>query len=592
MGSYSDEEDNRRIYLVSSALSPEEYRYYPHWFAELVPPGHLTLTLDDMLVFADRFGIAEQDKWKIFDTFESPLSTLEKGEFYAFVRLIGHVMNGKAPSRALVFQQAPVPKIIQESAVVLQSDVTTPSSASQRSSLTLPASTTPSTSNPPSGLPVSPVLDGTRVNPFRRHHEQKSRESYESRKSAESMTRTVSVETPETRMGSTDKTSNDIQAVDAFTQMLLGEISDATPRKSSESAVSDHSSIYQVGISETKQNDPIFEMSDVDESSSSSEEDEDDEAVDEESTSTAKNMTPDDSISLGSIGKLDFQQPTIHTIQSQHYLVMPKELEINPPPRKSLETDHSKRPAPPPPRPRKGGYGSQSSVSPSNPVVTATMTPSSEPSTVPLTSVGSSRSSSSSSLPKSLSAPAPPISHTDKRKSSVGGISPSLSSTPSFNSSQRSSSTPDVSAPAHATTFSDVDFDAAFDGQQLFPAVASPPDTRANAPQTALASQKSHVPPPPPPSRRKVSHTRDQSIASAQTTRGHRPHPHPQPHPPPPPPPSTASHSLSNSTSGTTTSPSSKAASVDDSAVPDLLADLTALQREVDALREQHLRDT
>ncbi|KAK9341245.1 hypothetical protein V1521DRAFT_198525 [Lipomyces starkeyi] len=361
MGSYSDEEDNRRIYLVSSALSPEEYRYYPHWFAELVPPAHLTLTLDDMLVFADRFGIAEQDKWKIFDTFESPLSTLEKGEFYAFVRLIGHVMNGKAPSRALVFQQAPVPKIIQKSAVVLQSDVTTSPSASQRSSLTLPASTAPSPSNPPSGLAVSPVLDGTRVNPFRRHHEQKSRESYESRKSAESMTQTVSAETPETRRGSTDKTSNDVQAVDAFTQMLLGEVSDTTPRKSSESALSDHSSIYQVGISETKHNDPIFEMSDVDESSSSS-----DEAVDEESTSTAKYMTPDDSISLGSIGKLDFQQPTIHTIQSQHYLVMPKELELNPPLRKSLETDHSKRPAPPPPRPRKGGYGAQSSHSTSH----------------------------------------------------------------------------------------------------------------------------------------------------------------------------------------------------------------------------------
>ncbi|KAK9389624.1 hypothetical protein V1515DRAFT_584456 [Lipomyces mesembrius] len=585
MGSYSDEEDNRRIYLVSSALSPEEYRYYPHWFAELVPPGHLTLTLDDMLVFADRFGIAEQDKWKIFDTFESPLSTLEKGEFYAFVRLIGHVMDGKAPSRALVFQQAPVPKIIQEAAVALQSDVTMSPSASQRSSLTLPASTAPSPSNPPSGLPVSPVPDGTRVNPFRRHHEQKSRQSHESRKSAESMTRTVSAETPETRSSSTDKASNDIQAVDAFTQMLLGEVSDAIPRKSSESAVSDHSSLYQVGISETKQNDPIFEMSD--ESSSSSSEDEDDEAVDEESTSTAKNMTPDDSISLGSIGKLDFQQPTIHTIQSQHYLVMPKELELNPPPRKSLETDHSKRPAPPPPRPRKGGYGAQSSVSVSNPVVTATMTPSSEPSTVPLSSVGSSRSLSSSSLPKSLSAPGPPISHADKRKSSVGGLSPSLSSTPSFNSSQKSSSTPDVSAPAHAT-FSDVEFNAAFDGQQLFPAVGSPPDTRANAPQTALPSQKSHVPPPPPPSRRKVSHAKYQSIASAHTTRGHRPHPQPHP-PPPPPPPSAASHSLSNSTSGTTSAPSSQAASVDDSAVPDLLADLTALQREVDALREQHL---
>ncbi|KAK9375395.1 uncharacterized protein V1513DRAFT_33117 [Lipomyces chichibuensis] len=357
MGSYSDEEDNRRIYLVSSALSPEEYRYYPHWFAELVTPGHLTLTLDDMLVFADRFGIAEQDKWKIFDIFESPLSTLEKGEFYAFVRLIGHVLNGKAPSRALVFQQAIVPKIIQESAVVLQSDITTSPSASQRSSLTLPASTAPSTSNPPSGLPVSPVLDGTRVNPFRRHHEPKSRQSHESRKSAESMTRTVSADTREARRGSTDRTSNDIQAVDAFTQMLLGDISDATLRKSSESAVSDHSSVYQVGISETKQNDPIFEMSDVDESSSSSEEDDDDEVVDEDSTSTAKNMTPDDSISLGSIGKHDFQQPTIHTIQSQHYLVMPKELELNPPPRKSLEADHSKRPAPPPPRPRKGGYG-------------------------------------------------------------------------------------------------------------------------------------------------------------------------------------------------------------------------------------------
>ncbi|KAK9433803.1 hypothetical protein V1505DRAFT_362183 [Lipomyces doorenjongii] len=583
MGSYSDEEDNRRIYLVSSALSPEEYRYYPHWFAELVPPGHLTLTLDDMLVFADRFGIAEQDKWQIFDTFESPLSTLEKGEFYAFVRLIGHVMNGKAPSRALVFQQAPVPKIIHEPAVALQSDVTTSPPASQRSSLTLPASTAPSPPNP--GFPVSPVPDGTRVNPFRRHHEQKNRQSHESRKSAEIMTRTVSAETPETRRRSTDKTSNDIQAVDAFTQMLLGEISDATPRKSSESALSDHSSLYQVGISENKQNDPIFEMSH--ESSSSSSEDDDDEAVDEESTSTAKNMTPDDSISLGSISKFDFQQPTIQTIQSQHYLVMPKDLELNPPPRKSLETDHSKRPAPPPPRPRKGGYGAQSAVSVSNPVVTATMTPSSEPSTVPLSSVGSSRSSSSSSLRKSLSAQAPPISHADKRKSSVGGLSPSLSSTPSFNSSQKSSSTPDVSAPAHAT-FSDVEFNAAFDGQQLFPAVGSPPDTRANAPQTAVPSQKSHVPPPPPPSRRKVSHARDQSIASAHTTRGHRSHPQP---PPPPPPLAAASHSL-NSTSGTPSAPSSQAASVDDSAVPDLLADLTALQREVDALREQHLRDS
>ncbi|KAJ8100467.1 hypothetical protein POJ06DRAFT_275553 [Lipomyces tetrasporus] len=585
MGSYSDEEDNRRIYLVSSALSPEEYRHYPKWFAELVPPGHLTLTLDDMLVFADRFSVTEQDKWKIFDVFESPLSTLEKGEFYAFVRLIGHVLNGKTPSRALVFQQAPVAKILQEPVIVSQPDVTVSPSASQRSSLTVPPSTIPSPSNTGMGLPISSVLDGARVNPFRRHPDRKNRGSSESRNSAESMTRITSAEKSEMKPSArgTEQSANDIHAVDAFTQMLLGQNSDATPRKSSDSAVSDRSTLNQIVIAEIKQDDPVFDMSDIESSSSSSEVDED-EAIDEESTSTAKNTTMDDSISLAGLGMSDAQQPSLHTIESQHYLVMPKERQSNPTPRKSLEADYSKRPAPPPPRPRKGAHGAQSSVSLSSPVVITSPATSSEPITAPLTLFSSSRSSSSSSLPKSLSAPGPPpplISQTENKRTASGGVSPSWSSTSSFASTRQSSSTSDV--PAHATV-DDVDFEAAFDEQHLFPAVGSPPETRVNPPQTAPPSQKSHVPPPPPPSRRRVGHSRDQST-SAATTQGHYPHPPP----PPPPPPSATLHYLNNRTSATTTIPSSNAASVDESAVPDLLADLTALQREVDAVRAQHM---
>ncbi|KAK9241243.1 hypothetical protein V1525DRAFT_429000 [Lipomyces kononenkoae] len=583
MGSYSADEDSRRIYLVSSALSPEEYRYYPHWFAELVPPGHLTLTLDDMLVFCDRFGITEQDKWKIFDIFESPLSTLEKGEFYAFMRLVGHVMNGKEPSRSLVFEQAPVPKIVQEAEVALHSDGTMSSSASQEPSLTLPASSGASPARDPSDVPVSPVLDGSRVNPFRRHQEQKSRPSQEISSSSEPSTPMVSAEMalPDARTISKDTPSLDVQAVDAFTKMLRGESSDATPRKSSDSSTPDRSN--RAGSSEIKQDIPVSDATDIEESSSSlsSEADDDDDAVDEDSTSTAKNITPDDSISLLSPDKLDSRQPAVHSVQSQHYTVIPKEIELNAMPRKSLETDYSKRPAPPPPPPRKSG------ASFSHPIV-ATATATSDVRTVHLPSLGSSRSSSSSSLPKSISKPAPGISPTDNnRKFSASARSLSPSST--LHPSHQSDASHEVSGTAQSSVHSHVDFDAAFDEQKLFAAVGSPPIARVNGPQTAASSQKSHAPPPPPPSRRRVSHPTDQSIPPSPTTQGHRPPPHPIPPLPSAP---GSSHSAGKNTTATaTTSSSSKTVVVDDSAVPDLLADLTALQREVDALREHHLQD-
>ncbi|KAK9368768.1 hypothetical protein V1509DRAFT_664183 [Lipomyces kononenkoae] len=582
MGSYDADEDGRRIYLVSSALSPEEYRYYPHWFAQLVPPGHLTLTLDDMLVFCDRFGIAEQDKWKIFDIFESPLSTLEKGEFYAFLRLVGHVMNGKAPSRSLAFQQAPVPRVVQDAevAVALQSDITNSPTASQRPSLTLPASSGPSPVHTSSDPPVSPVVDGSRVNPFRRYHEQ-SRRSQESPRSTDSSTPIASSEIslPNARK-SKETVLQDVQAVDAFTQMLLGEVGDAAPRKSSDFAVTNLSN--QAGSSEIKQEDPVVDMSDIEEPSSSlSSEADDDDAIYEESTSTAKIITPDDSISLVAPDKLDLQHPAVPSLQSQP--VVPKETDLHPPPRKSLETDYSKRPAPPPPRPRKSGYG----VNVSHPIVATTMTQSSEPSTVHLSSVGSSRSSSSSSLPTSISKPVPLIPQTENNRKSPASVR-SLSLSSALNSpGHHSSSSHDVSTPA-TSVVTDVDFDAAFDGQQLFPAVGSPPNTRFNVPPTVVSSQKSHAPPPPPPSRRRVSQAKDQSIgpSSTTTTRGHRPPPHPNPPVPP-----ASSSSLGTSTTATPTTSSSKAVAVDDSAVPDLLADLTALQRELDELREHHLQD-
>ncbi|KAK9467773.1 hypothetical protein V1512DRAFT_260035 [Lipomyces arxii] len=623
---YNDDEDTRRVYLVNAALSPDEYRIYPKWFAELMPSGHLTLTLDDVLVFADRFGINEQDKWKIFDVFENPLSTLEKGEFYAFMRLIGHVINGQSPSRDLVFQQAPIPKIIH-------------SSQPTTDSITSPHGTPHAGFSASSPISASPSTEGSRANPFRRFEKERTpsihRSSFESltshdsgRKSSESMIRS----------NSSEPNSTDVQAVDAFAQLMLSGHTDVSPLNSVVPAAIE---LPQSGIEKRVKfqtpaeeiAEPTFGMSDE----SPSTDDDDEEFFDSSRYRAAEDFVKTKAVPTVTVADPDLALPKLHTIHSQHYLVMPNVAEPEPElaveaavlssqlidpvepiapivsvapiepalPVGPLSSESSKpvegfkssepehRRAPPPPPPRKSHQQATSNE--------------------PLTNNRS---------PIRSAPPAPAMSRTESaRKTSIQ--SESLSSTPqpvvhpaSIEPSKPHTNTtvpvPSV-APAPAS-IDDIDFDAAFD-QPLYDAITSPklsdvkvastpsppvplnPVSTSPVPRVLSVSpsaapvapvpvpsvsvsavtptSKSSVPPPPPPSRRKVAHTREVNVSTTSSRH----------HPPPPPPP--ASHLAHEATSSVTTPQSTAPSS--DSQVSDLLADLSALQKEVDALRAQQL---
>ncbi|KAK9446936.1 uncharacterized protein V1518DRAFT_422511 [Limtongia smithiae] len=631
-----DDADTRRIYLVSAALSPEEYRVYPRWFAELVPPGHLTLTLDDMMLFADRFGITEQDKWKIFDVFESPLMTLEKGEFYAFVRLICHVMNGESPSRALAFQQAPVPTAITADPVVKYSAVAPPDSDSssqaptRRSSSYTPGvspatgpvqvperssplasqsapgagsvpklsiSTTPSTgTSPGASAPTSLSSPVVAVgNPFRRHGDAVSSTSRRTSSDSTKTTRSAS--------GSAMLPSSDSQAVDAFTQMLLGAPANAsasgvlTPRTASDSSVhsrhsGEHASSQTMLMQSTSGSDTLTAIKghvqfddirdeDDDDDDGDDEEDDDDDRDDDENdddndsaqASASPELTTKSTSAVPTtpvLASSGFQQATLHTIKSQHYLFMPKDPTAFPPPpptpRKSSDVESSaRRVPPPPPQPRRAGGVGSTQILPT-PAHASSTTPTQPP------------TSTTASTP----APVPHRSLSGHRQ-----------------------------APHH--TASNIDFDNAFKGPMFDAAVSGPhpngtiavpappppppppppPASNSSTPITPVAPHTSEPPPvpppsagraapPPPPSRRKVGHGKSDSISSAAVISEF---PHHLSLPPPPP----ASHQQPPALSVPSSGP---ADAIDESGVPDLLADLSALQREIDAVRKQHSRDS
>ncbi|KAK9461769.1 uncharacterized protein V1516DRAFT_672912 [Lipomyces oligophaga] len=568
MDSFSDEEDNRRVYLVSAALSSNEYRVYPKWFTELVPSGHLTLTLDDMLVFADRFGISEQDKWKIFDVFESPLSTLEKGEFFAFMRLIGHVVAGHEPSRELVFQQAPVPKIISDGPSKPPVDiepVATPSLTTQSSFSDPNSQSSPNASQSEPFLSTSPAS----ANPFRR-----SLDTSRSPSNAPSMERKVS--------GSDPQVTNDQQAFDAFTSLLLGQ--DTGLRKSSESnrekkseASGSQSVSFSIDEPQSIESYPTaIEIEDDDDSSSSASNEDPTYSTEpaDYTPSTPKlvigdvsNAPVDDSPS--SSDDAFKRHLSIHTVKSQHYLVMPthtnvpdsKETGLKEPGRALGESSekYSRRPVPPPPPPRKSG-GAQANM-------------------------------------------ATPVS------GEIFG--------------RRSGESPQTHNIKQA--FSQNEFDAAFD-EPLFNASVSSPALQSviTAPVVVAAGQESISlkgsqtinsersghgprPPPPPPTRRK-GHARESSLGAvsnaATTSAAIIPH---TSRPPPPPP----AHTLSSTQLESASAPISKLSSEilpeknipedvsesfisktdKDDAVPDLLADLSMLQEQVDRMRMQHIED-
>ncbi|ANB14036.1 Scd5p [Sugiyamaella lignohabitans] len=92
-------------------LSVEEQKSYPRWYTDLlVRKGKQSVAIGDTLSFVDNFGLTEADKHKILSIFGDPLVTLEPAQFYIFIRLASHILQGESISSSLIYIQAPVPK--------------------------------------------------------------------------------------------------------------------------------------------------------------------------------------------------------------------------------------------------------------------------------------------------------------------------------------------------------------------------------------------------------------------------------------------------------------------------------------------------
>lgn len=97
--------------LEALALSPAESRAFPRWYTDLLLRKRTdNITIGDVLAFVDNFGVSVTDKRGITGMFGDTLVTLDPAQFYVFLRLTGHVLQGKHLRRELAFVSAPVPK--------------------------------------------------------------------------------------------------------------------------------------------------------------------------------------------------------------------------------------------------------------------------------------------------------------------------------------------------------------------------------------------------------------------------------------------------------------------------------------------------
>ncbi|KAK9452769.1 hypothetical protein V1511DRAFT_513488 [Dipodascopsis uninucleata] len=476
---YGDASD--RLYLSSRLLSSEEYNAYPRWFAELVPKDHLTLTLDEIMAFCDRFGLSEQDKWKIFDVFDTPINTLEKGEFYVFMRLVAHLLNGRLPTKKLAFESAPVPKpdgydtsminnkqasaYISSSASSSSASLSTPTEASHplsapvlQSAITIPLQ----------ALPTAPVFiesersslssgqtsrSNARFNPFRKQQMDQENQraapapigsATTTSNSVVGLSPTINRHSMDYSRSSLENGHRDFQSVDAFTNLMLTGDENAVGR-----------------------------------------------------TRTSMNLSRSSS-----------------------------------PQRDRLSSDFElhRRPAPPPPRPRKSLNISSQNISAIN---------SSPRSSVELSSPARSEAPTILDSPSSTQIP---LSLVDTNTKPANDVTTALSNM---------KASPLVSAGSRLDTGSPV-------------------------------SQKTHRPPPPPPRRKVSGHRHTQSLSQLPSSSSSSIVPSSTKS-------SFESRESHNKISPNTSDDTVEITVMDESIVPDLLADLTALQREVDALREQHI---
>lgn len=99
------------VSLEALALSSAEARAFPRWYTDLLLRKRTdNITIGDVLAFVDNFGVSNSEKRAILGMFGDTLVTLDPPQFYIFLRLTGHVLQGKQLRRELAFVSAPVPK--------------------------------------------------------------------------------------------------------------------------------------------------------------------------------------------------------------------------------------------------------------------------------------------------------------------------------------------------------------------------------------------------------------------------------------------------------------------------------------------------
>lgn len=97
--------------VESLALSPAEMRAYPRWYTDLlIRKRSESLSAGDVQRFVDNFGISNLDKQRIASLFGDRLVSVDPVQFYVYLRLCGHILQGQALRKELAFVSAPVPK--------------------------------------------------------------------------------------------------------------------------------------------------------------------------------------------------------------------------------------------------------------------------------------------------------------------------------------------------------------------------------------------------------------------------------------------------------------------------------------------------
>lgn len=96
--------------LTAQELTLEESKTYMRWYSDILARvNRRTATMADILLFLYNFKISHEVRLKITNIFHKIHHSINIGEFFALLRLVGHALNGVNPERYMIKVTAPVP---------------------------------------------------------------------------------------------------------------------------------------------------------------------------------------------------------------------------------------------------------------------------------------------------------------------------------------------------------------------------------------------------------------------------------------------------------------------------------------------------